>query len=60
MSSFTFAILGRGEEKGGGKGRGPLRVGVEDLFSFCLWLSTCEEQLVVLSPVVSGCWCVWP
>lgn len=52
MSSFTFAILGRGEEKGGGKGRGPSTVGVEGLFSFCMWLSSREELLVVLSPVV--------
>lgn len=57
MSSCTFAILGRGEEKGGGKGKGPLRVGVEEDLSFYMWLSSREEQLVALSPVV---WLLWP
>ncbi len=48
MSSFTFAILGRGGEKGEGAKQG----GVEGLFSFCMWLSHREELLMILSRVV--------
>lgn len=51
MSSFTFAILGRGGEKGEGRGGGEAG-GVEGLFSFCMWLSHREELPMILSRVV--------